>query len=131
MPMLYDVFYYDAATGQQAANFDRCVFLPGKGTPGEVRQCVNTNWDRHQVWLDDKGDEIPIPEWAIGDIPWLLANLDRARFTHEKYRKEVLRTLREAQNDIGAAERYRKEFKMLRKAVAAGEQITLYERANP
>lgn len=73
--LLYDLFYYDAATGRRQASFDPSTTLPKKAPEGTIARAQCVNGAPTVVWLDANG-ECARPAWA-DPTPELRAKIDQ------------------------------------------------------
>lgn len=61
--MIYDVCYW-TEKGRRLNSFDRDTQLPtNQEQAGVLRQCIAKTERRPDIWLDEKGREIPAPAW--------------------------------------------------------------------
>jgi hypothetical protein len=126
MPMLYDVFYFDAKTGRRLAGFDRDTSGCKAAPKGLLARVCNTNWDGHTVWVDDRGREIPTPDFALDDMSWVERHLGEARFADPSHAAAVRDAVDRCREDIQARHRYAPEFASLRAKMSRGETIMLH-----
>jgi hypothetical protein len=123
--LLYDCFCFSARTGRQlaACDFDRPA--PARAPKGEVIQCVNTNWDGHQFWLDDQGhqfEQMPdVVRHALTDEGWIHSYLRPGHFDAPDEATARL-WLKAVRRDAGARPQ---DMRRIRQTVERGEKVRL------